>query len=585
MTNSESEMETTEAPDSDSENKNTNIAEFLIDRAQETPDLPAVICSLGKNLLNKRRYNTQTFKELNLDSARFALGLSKLGIKPQSKALVMVRPGPELFVITFGLFKAGVVPVLIDPGMDRSDLKGCIAQAEPDLFIGIPLAHMARIALGWGKRTVTTTIGVGAFSIAKHSFKHILQLGCDASAEYCTATAPTDLAAVLFTSGSTGRPKGALYDHRHFIAQIHLLQTTYNFRVGDFDVPTFPLFALFDPALGMSAVFPKMDFSKPASADPDEIFEVINKFKASNLFCSPALLRVLARDIVSSHKSETEPLLPSLQRVISAGAPVPPKEMSQLKAVSHPDAEIYTPYGATESLPICSISCSELLKRGEEGQKEGKGVCVGRVVSGVEVRIIPISDEPISEWSDTEIIDSSIENVGEIVVYGPSTTQNYLAHPQGDKDAKIKGTPPGVSELPYQTHSHRMGDLGYLDQAGYLWLCGRKSHRVVFEEKIYFSLCIEGILNTVSGVERTALVSTESGPVVCVELKKSKATSDEWNKIKTALDEQCKQHSITQGISIFLHHPEFPVDTRHNAKIKRELLKIWARQQQIKEND
>ena len=587
-----------------------NIAEHLIARAHDHPHRPAVICSLGRGRDGRRTYTHLTFEQLNAESAQIASGIKNLGIPRGSKALVMVRPGPNLFAITFGLFKAGIAPVLIDPGMDRRDLKECIAQASPDLFIGIPIAHLARKILGWGKKSVKRTFMVGGDQhgwrrryqrlfmklLAREHLDDIKRAASPVSADYLDERDPDALAAVLYTSGSTGAPKGAMYRHRHFAAQVDLLSALYPFRAGAFDVPTFPLFALFDPALGMSALFPQMDYSAPAKADPQEIFAVIDDFGAENLFCSPALLRVLAADVVRRPRQ-----LPTLKRVISAGAPVPPEEMKQLRDACHPDAEIFTPYGATESLPLTSISCEEVLTRGEAGQRSGRGVCVGRPPKGVYLRIIQVTDAPIPTWSEAHVIERQLSArdeldprtaatlVGEVVVYAPSTTQRYLSRPDGDRASKISGPPPDVDHLEGQEVSHRMGDLGYFDQDGYLWLCGRKTHRVdrlhtadkdqdAHVQMRWLSLCVEGVAQSIDGVQRAALAEHTQGPVLCVELSRGHV----WDRVCASLFGLINQHPALQGIRGLALHKSFPVDTRHNAKIKREQLTRWVQNTSIK---
>ena len=575
----------------------TNIAEHLIHRSQLSPHLPSVICALGQNRQGRRGYTIQTYAQLNRESAQIAFWLKTIGVKKGAKAILMVKPGPDLFALTFGLFKAGIVPILIDPGMDKSDLKGCIAAAAPDVFIGIPIAHLARQLLGWGKATVTHTIVVGGTEVGWRSAmekpiarllgqKHLreaYQVTPQVADDYVDQTDPNSMAAILYTSGSTGTPKGAMYRHRHFIAQVELLQSTYHFREGAFDVPTFPLFALFDPALGMSAVFPIMDYSAPAKANPEEIFAVIEDFGAENLFCSPALLCRLSNAL-----KQTPRALPTLKRVISAGAPVPVEEMKTIKQAAHETAEIYTPYGATESLPLSSISCSEVIERGYRGQRSGRGVCVGLPTAGVSIKIIKVTDQVISSWDEVELIEvtmpsdrsitpkNTAEHIGEIVVYGPSTTQSYIAHPKGNALSKIKGVPPGIQAIDSQDFSHRMGDLGYFDEDGFLWICGRKSHRIDTEVdgqlQRWLPHCIEGPLNQIEGIFRTALVRSDRGPIICVELSPNQSVPHILNTLKT----QIKAHSSMKGIYGVIQHPDFPVDTRHNAKIKREKIARWV---------
>jgi olefin beta-lactone synthetase len=568
-----------------------NIAQHLINRADISPHRFAVSCALGANKEGRRSYTHLTFQQLNRESAQVAFGLHAIGLKPGMKAVLMVKPGPDLFVLTFALFKAGIAPILIDPGMQRSSLKKCIDQAQPDIFIGIKIAHWARRILRWGSKTLQHYISVKPMWGIDHCLAEIKQQGEEAADDYMYTGHPSDLAAILFTSGSTGTPKGAEYQHRHFVAQVDLLQRTYSFTVGDIDIPTFPLFALFDPALGMSAVFPKMDFSAPLKADPQEIFAVMRDFGAHNLFCSPALLQKLALALPEtppvdlSHSSSELSLsfssLHSMKRIVSAGAPVSPEAMRRLKQYTQ-ECEIYTPYGATESLPICSISCSEIWQRGVVGQKKGYGVCVGRLVEGVHVEIIPITNQILQDWSAVKayrsqdpLVDLTVQgySVGEVVVYAPSTTQNYLRQPQADADSKILGAPPQVTSIEGQNYSHRMGDLGYIDQEGYLWLCGRKSHCILSESHINLPLCIEGIFNEVEGVRRCALAYYRKNAVICVELEKN--TKISWVNILQDLSKKSKQFPMTHEIKRFIEHPSFPVDTRHNAKIKREVLSQW----------
>jgi len=256
-----------------------------------------------------------------------------------------------------------------------------------------------------------------------------------------------------------------------------------------------------------------------------------------------------------------------LKRVISAGAPANAASLERLTRLLPEGVEIFTPYGATEALPVANIGSREILAETRRLTDEGRGVCIGRPVTGVEVRVIPISDEPIADWSDSLILPPG--TIGEFVVRGPVVTKEYFHRPQATALAKIRD--PHTGEI-----LHRMGDVGYFDDAGRLWFCGRKSHRVVTPHGTLFTDQVEPIFNAVVGVARTALVGVNGHPAICVELADGPRDSD-WPGILRDLLTRAARFEHTRHICTFLEYPgEFPVDVRHNSKIFREKLAAWA---------
>jgi acyl-CoA synthetase (AMP-forming)/AMP-acid ligase II len=373
-----------------------------------------------------------------------------------------------------------------------------------------------------------------------------------------------ETAAILFTSGSTGIAKGAIYTHGIVAAQVEALRRLYDIQAGEIDLATFPLFALFAPALGMTAVIPNMDPTRPARVHPPNIIRAIEDWGVTNMFGSPALLNALGRWGV-----EHGVKLPSLRRVISAGAPVPAPVIERITTMLGPDAEVFTPYGATECLPVASIGSREILGETRHMTDVGAGVCVGRPVPEVEVAIIPISDEPIPAWDESLRLPPN--QIGEITVTGPFVTRAYHARPEATALAKMAGKA--------GTIWHRMGDVGYLDDRGRLWFCGRKTHRVTTPAGTLYSIPVEAVFNTHPAVYRTALVGVgpagKPTPVLCVELEPNARGTDREKLSRELLDLGAK-HEHTRGIKTILYHPAFPVDVRHNAKIFREKLAVWA---------
>ena len=314
----------------------------------------------------------------------------------------------------------------------------------------------------------------------------------------------------------------------------------------------------------MTAIIPEMNFTKPGSVDPKKIFGPIEKFNVTNLFGSPALIKKLA-----DSDAQVVSQMNSLNRVISAGAPVPAQTLSNLRNRLSDHTLIHTPYGATECLPIASISCSTILGETMEATKNGKGVCVGKPVSSADVSIIKIDDAPISNWSDELSLPQG--EIGEIVVKAKQVTEGYYNRPKSTLLAKISDRDSG--DL-----IHRMGDLGYLDSKGRLWFCGRKTHRVPTNKETLYTIPFEARFNDHAKVYRTALIGIGSGikkPVLCVETKET-LSKNQKNKLHSELLSIAKSNKVTQGLDHILFHPKFPVDIRHNSKIFREKLAVWA---------
>jgi acyl-CoA synthetase (AMP-forming)/AMP-acid ligase II len=533
-----------------------NIAAYLPRMAELAPSRPAIVSPKGAG------WESITFGELERRSSVYASGLSRMGVRRGARTLVMVPPSLDLFALVFAVFKAGATLVLVDPGLPRRSLIKCLREVEAEAFIGVPRAHLARLAFPGPFRSVRALVTVGRkLGWGGVTLGGLALMG--SGGDVAAAASPEDVAAVLFTSGSTGAPKGAVYTHGMFDAQVESIRATYGIEPGEVDLPTFPLFALFDPALGMTAVLPDMDFRFPGRADPKKLIQALTQHRCTNMFGSPALLDNLGR-YASSHGVK----LPHLRRVLCAGAPVRVDVLERMTLALAKDAEVFTPFGATESLPVASIGSREVLADTARGARQGRGVCVGRPVEGMLVRIIRVTDEAIPVWKDDLMLPPG--SIGEITVRGPVVTREYYARPEATRLAKIAEGDHVV---------HRMGDVGAFDESGRLWMCGRKSHRVEALSGVLFTAPVEEILNAHPAVRRTALVGVgprgRAQPVVLVEKEPGSRARDRSLLRELAL--LAAEHEVTRGITTFAIYPSrFPVDTRHNAKIEREKLASWA---------
>jgi acyl-CoA synthetase (AMP-forming)/AMP-acid ligase II len=538
----------------------TNVARYLSWMAQEHPEQTAVISGIGRDRAGKVIYRRQSFAALHAASDRLAWGLTAYGLKRAMRVLLMVPAGEPLIRLTFALLKAGCVPILIDPAMGRRNLAQCIAEAAPEALIGVPRAHLLRLIFPRACATIRYAVSVGP-AIPGAAALRELDLPMRTPFPLVETTAD-DPAAIVFTSGSTGVPKGVLYTHGMFEAQIHILRDLFGIAPGEIEMPAFPLFALFNVALGVTSAIPPIDPTRPAQCDPAAVVEFIRDLGVTSTFGSPAIW-----EKVTTYCLAHDIQLPSLRRVLMAGAPVPLHLHERLHRILVPPADSYTPYGATEALPVSSISGRDILKAHTERPSPLAGTCIGYPVPGMEVAIIPISDEPIADWRDVQRLPAEV--IGEICVRGPTVTRTYAGRPRATALAKITDG----------DHVwHRMGDLGYFDEQGRLWFYGRKSQRVITASGTLFTEPIERFFNQHPAVARSALVGVGSPgaqmPVVVVE--RNRAVTMSPSRLIAELRQLAATSDTTAQIQNFLIHPSFPVDIRHNAKIFREQLAQWA---------
>lgn len=521
-----------------------NVARHLRAAAARTPNA----CAIAQQ--TRDGYRRVSFAELEERSNAVARGLLAAGIAPGDLALVMVRAGIDLITLTYALFKSGVVPVLIDPGMGLRGFLACVRRTRPTALVGLPLAHAVSAVAAATFGTVRTRVTVGRrYGWSGPTLRDLERLGAHGAAPLHAPIAGAP-AAILFTSGSTGPAKGVVYSHDHFDAQVRLLGATYAFREGDVDLAAFPLFSLFDNAFGMTSVIPDLDPSRPGSCDPARVAAAINESACTTAFGSPAIWRRVAPWCARNGVR-----LPTLKRVLIAGASVPPALIEALRAVIADGGDVETPYGATESLPVANVRGSEILGETAALTRAGAGTCVGRVVDGMEARVIRIDDGPIAAWNEADVLPRG--QVGEIAVRGPVVTRAYHNLPEPTAAAKI---PDGEQVW------HRMGDLGYFDESGRLWFCGRKAERVETAAGPWFTDKVEGLAAADPRVGRCALVGVgprgAQRPVLIVEGRRDDALAADLR--------------ARTGVEAVLFRDELPVDVRHNAKIHRLQLGPWA---------
>ncbi|MFI6704891.1 AMP-binding protein [Nonomuraea sp. NPDC050478] len=569
--------------------------------AADRPDTLA--CQVGGRTPRSASYGEMA-RSVEETAAALALG----GVRPGMRTVLLVRPGVELGVLVLSLLRLGAVPVMVDPGLPYAAVRRCLERAAPEAFIGVPLAQAARLALGWARRTSRVVITVGhRRSWPGPTLATLRTAARDLTRDSrAAAPAPTpdphtpdlraadpgptpdphtpdlrvtdagptpdpraaaggsmpgppapgagDLALIAYTSGSTGPPKGVPLRHRHLTAQLDLLAGLELIRAGAPVLSTFIPFALGAAALGATAVLPDLDPRRPLRFDPAALAADIRRYRVSTLFAAPALLDRLARHCVARGL-----VLDSLETVAVAGAPLPLPTLDRVRACVPGAARVLSVYGATECLPVAAIEGAELVAA--HAAHRGAGTCLGPPLPGVEVRVIGVTDGPIARWDENLTVPPG--TVGEFVVSSPAVSDPYLDDPGATALARI---PDGDRVW------HRMGDLGRLDEHGRLWFAGRKSERVRAPDGDLYTDHVETLLAGVPGARRVALVGAGSRPVLVVEPE----PGFRRDLVRAGILAEAARHPRTAGLREVLFHRRFPVDARHNSKIRRDVLAAWA---------
>jgi acyl-coenzyme A synthetase/AMP-(fatty) acid ligase len=530
-----------------------NLAGYLHLQAGKNPEKPAFL-----------HPEPISFAGLDRKVDQLCYGLAKAGVEKGTRIIMLVNANLDFFILTFALLRMGAIPVLIDPGVGHKVMKRSLAGVEAEVFIGSPLAQLFRLLYRRAFRNIKLVVTVGPRLFwGGYRYKSLIAPG---NQPFIPARiGPDDTGGIFFTSGSTGAPKGVIYRNRMFHAQINYFKTHYQWKPEEIDLCTFPLIGLFSVCLGLSVVIADINPAKPASLKPEDIWANLEIFKCTHMFGSPMILRKLAEYGLQNGKR-----LNYLQRIVTAGAPVPLSLLNQMKEILPDQAVIHAPYGATEALPVTDVRLSELLCIPSTANFHS-GICQGRPLPGINLAIIRITESSIPVMEPA--IQVPAGEVGEIAVSGPVVTESYLFNYEADNKTKIRDVSGAVW--------HRMGDVGRLDEEGRLWFYGRKNHRVEIKGGCLYTIPTEAIFNQIPEVIRSALVGIPGDPsgfdkpVICVQL----APADYWFKrkeIRRMLIDLAIASPETAVIQTFLFRRSFPVDPRHNAKIFREKLRKWA---------
>tara|TARA_B100001057_G_C22857383_1_gene953173 strand:+ start:1083 stop:2693 length:1611 start_codon:yes stop_codon:yes gene_type:complete len=528
-----------------------NIASHLKEASVRLPDEKAILSGKTGGFPDK------SFLELYRDVKTTAAFLKSKGVGKGDKTLLFVRSGYELIVLAFSLFFIGAVPIIIDPGMGLKSLLRCIQSTRPSHMVGIPLAHWVGRFFRKPFQSVRNRILVHPETF----FSDALE-GLTGKDLIPVNSSPDELAAIVFTSGSTGPPKGVCYMNKTFNGQIRMLKENFGMQEGEVDMATLPIFALFNPALGITTVIPEMNPSRPAKASAESLVETLQTYEVTTAFASPVIGRKIAHWCM-----DNKTRLPLMKRFFLAGAPSPPQLVEDLASIME-NGKVIIPYGSTEALPISFCDHLDVMKS-RKGTEKGQGSCLGKPLPGVSIKLFPVSSSPFAP-DPKEVQD---DQVGEICVAGPTVTEEYYRMPGATLDSKFKKES--------KTY-HRMGDLGYFDVNGNLRFLGRKAERIETSDGPLETEKCEPIVNSIEGVRRSSLIGIgRKNPMeacIVVEPKKGFGNSKAKEILRREILDKLRNSWPKHNIEKVFFEKALPVDARHNAKIHRlSLAKKWTR--------
>jgi len=500
--------------------------------AQQTPDKPAfIMADSGLSV---------SYSELNERSNRVAQLLQSMGLGKGDGIAIFMENNDRFLEICWAAQRSGLYYTAISSRLTAPEVEYIVNDCGARAFF-----------TSRAKAEVTADL-VGKLPAAERSFMVGGATAGYESFEDAVAAQPatavdneTEGADMLYSSGTTGRPKGVrvplpnkpIGTPNPLVSMVTFL---YGFSGDDVYLSPAPLYHAAPLRFTMSLLRLGATCIIMENFTAEQSLALIEKYRVTCSQWVPTMfVRMLKLEQAERDRHDTS----SLRVAIHAAAPCPAAIKEQM--IDWWGPVLYEYYGGTEGNGLTAIDSPQwLAHRGS----------VGRPLMG-ELHIV---DDDGKELPAGET---------GMVYFGGGGKFEYHNDPEKTADA--------YNEQGWST----LGDVGYLDESGRLWFCGRKAHRVVTATQTLFTVPCEAIFNQHERVFRSALVGVgargQQMPVICIQLERGDAQR-ETVALRRELLEMAAADPRTRDITTVLFHPSFPVDARHNAKIGRETLAVWA---------
>ncbi|KXO91999.1 long-chain fatty acid--CoA ligase [Tsukamurella pulmonis] len=405
-----------------------NLATMLRESADAAPSAPLLFA--GDAELD--------YRTVDAESGRLAAGLIAAGLAPGDKVAVQLPNLPQFVVAYFGILKAGLTMVPLNPLFTAREVEYHLTDSDARLFITSAFS-LAGALEGARAADVSDVVVVGGEPPAgARDFSALL--GEDAREIHPTNA--DDTAVLLYTSGTTGRPKGAELTHIELYMNCTIAPQLFGMRADDVALGALPLFHVFGLSSvlnaavrygGSMALLPR--FEAEAAID------VIERRRVTVLSGVPTMyVALLGVDIAGRD-------VRSLRAAVSGGASIPGGVIRAFEE-KFPGLAILEGYGLSETASTATFNISA---------EQRKVLSIGKPIWGVQMRAV---DPDGAELPPGE------ENVGEIVVRGHNVMKGYYKRPEATAEAIRNGW----------LHT---GDLGYRDEDGYFFIVDRLKDLIV----------------------------------------------------------------------------------------------------------
>src|SRR5436190_14737379 len=411
---------------------------------------------------------TVTYGHLWRQAARYAAGLADAGVVAGDKVCLIYPTCAEFFYTFFGALRLGAVPVPLYPTLGVDATANILRDSESKVVATI----------GWFRSGVEDSRSAAA---------NVLQVvePSDLEVDDRPPAFPTahsdDTAFIQYTSGSTGQPRGVVLSHSNVVRTVEFMAEAAQLTREDVVVSWLPLYH--DMGLIGCSFTPPWTGARlyrlpPDLKSPRAWLELLSRARATFTVSPDFGYRNCVRNI----HDRTGLALSSLQQALSGAEPV---RLSTIQAFEEKFGldNVVTPcYGLAEATLAVAIWPRKTPLRFD---RSGKVLSVGRPCRGVSVRIM----------EDEREVGSDVE--GEICVRGPGVMQGYYNNPEATRRVL---SPDGWL---------RTGDLGFLDQDGYLYITGRVKDLIILGGENIVPADIEEIVDRAPGVRYSAAVGLE----------------------------------------------------------------------------